>query len=270
MWGYVNDRPCQTIVIGQRHKKYKHIQAASFSWIRLPLANFFDIPLYLCTRLRAILDHNIVISQLFSTKISVCHTDVIFPRNGVKQGGVLSGVVFAACYDDLAEDLERMGVGVLYKAFERFVLLYVIIYADDVLLIASSPHGLRLLIDTAFLFAQSYNDINFNTSKSWILRLGKHRRPAVSIRGIPVTECQEYLGVEIGRKANPQNAATCKLYSRANLLIAQNTNVNKCSIEVKNVCIYTYGTVYCLENELFVTPKLRQAHRYLTKLAHSD
>ena len=213
---------------------------------------------------------NIVIAQLYSTKICVCSTNVIFPRTGVKQGGVLSGILFSACYDDLASDLENTGVGILHKIIDKFVLLYVIIYADDVLLIASSPHGLRLLIEKTFLFAARYNDITFNSGKSWILRLGPHRKPAISVCGIPVTECHEYLGVEIGRKANPQNAAACKLYSRANTLISQNRNLKKCSISVKNVCIYSYGSIYCIENELNVSSKLRQAHRYMTKLVHAD
>ena len=39
---------------------------------------------------------------------------------------------------------------------------------------------------------------------------------------------------------------------------------------MKNDRIYCYGTVYCLENELSVCSKLRQAHRYMTKLVHSD
>ena len=36
----------------------------------------------------------IVMIQLFSSKINVCNTAIIFPRDGVKQGGVLSGILF--------------------------------------------------------------------------------------------------------------------------------------------------------------------------------
>ena len=213
---------------------------------------------------------NIVISQLFSTKISVCNTRIFYARLGVKQGGVLSGILFSSCYDDLANELENTGVGILYRTLQKFILLCVIIYADDILLIASSPYGLKLLINKTLSFAQSYNDITLNPDKSWILRLGQHRRPAVSVLGIPVTECYEYLGVEIGRKADQQKAATGKLYARANKLIAQNGELKKCSTEVKNVCIKSYGTVYCIENELTVTSKLRQAHRYMVKLVHTN
>ena len=212
----------------------------------------------------------IIICQLYSTKISVCSTLVFFPRLGVKQGGVLSGILFSASYDDLAIDLERTGIGVLLKSLNGFTLLCVIIYADDVLLIASSPYGLKRLIDITFAFAQLYNDITFNADKSWILRLGPHRKPPVSVCGIRVSECREYLGVEIGRKSNTQKVATGKLYSRANKLIAQNRELQKCCVSVKNACIYSYGSVYSIENELNVTPKLRQAHRYMVKLVHHN
>ena len=92
-----------------------------------------------------------------------------------------------------------------------FILLCVIVYADDIVLIASSPFGLKLLIEATFSFACRFNDITFNASKSWILGLGPHNKPPVSILGIPTTEKHEYLGVEIGRKADPQSQAAAKL-----------------------------------------------------------
>ncbi len=36
----------------------------------------------------------------------------------------------------------------------------------------------------------------------------------------------------------------------------------------EKLCIYSYGNVYCLENELSVSSKLRQSHRYMTKAVH--
>ena len=99
--------------------------------------------------------------------------------------------------------------------------------------------------------------------------MGKHRKPAVSVCGIPTSECQRYLGVDIGRAADPQKAATSGLYKNANILLAQNTELHKCSNEVKNVSIYCYGNVYCIENLLMVSSKLRQAHRYLTRSVHN-
>ena len=146
----------------------------------------------------------------------------------------------------------------------------VLIYADDILLISASPDGLEKLIERTFLFASKYDDITFNTSKSWILRVGRHNKPPVSVCGIPTTECHEYLGVEIGRKADQQKRSATQLYSNSNKLFVQNKSLYKCSIGVKNICISSYGNVYCLENELSVSSKLRKAHRYMTKSVHTN
>ena len=87
----------------------------------------------------------IILSQLIATKIAVCFTAVMYPRNGVKQGGVLSGILFSCCYDDLVDILDRTGIGVLIQTPKGFILLCVLVYADDIILIASSPHGLKAL-----------------------------------------------------------------------------------------------------------------------------
>ena len=137
-------------------------------------------------------------------------------------------------------------------------------------LISTSPHGLRRLIEKAFSFASQYGDICFNASKSFILRLGKHRKPAISICNIPTSECQEYLGVNIGRAANQEKIATSYLYKNANVLLAQNRELHKCNISVKNVSVYCYGNIYSIENFLSVGPRVRQAHRYLTRSVHTD
>ena len=150
------------------------------------------------------------------------------------------------------------------------MLLCVIVYADDVILIASSPYGLKKLIEKTLLFASRYNDITFNSSKSWIMRFGNHNNPPVPMCNIETSECQLYLGVEIGRQAEQQKRAAGKLYCNANKLFLQNKHLNKCSNEVKNVCINSYGNVYSLENELQMSSKLRQAHRYMTMSVHKN
>ncbi len=209
--------------------------------------------------------------QLFSTKISVCRTAIFYPRTGVKQGGVLSGKIFSSCYDDLVHALKRAGAGVLYPCIDNgFKLICVLIYADDVVLVASSPYGLRRLIEIAFTFASTYSDITFNPSKSCILRLGPHRKEAISVCGIPTALSYTYLGFDVGRAANPQKVAAAKLYMNTNVLFAQNSDLKLCSVYVKNVCINSYGNVFAIENLLSVDSQLRQAHRYMTKFVHSD
>ena len=153
---------------------------------------------------------------------------------------------------------------------DKLIFICVIIYADDVLLFSQSPYGLKRLIECAHLLASKFNDITINPSKSHILRLGRHRKPPVSVCGIPVSTCQEYLGVKIGSAADQEKEAASKLYSNANLMLAQNRELKKCSHDVKNVVISLYGDVYTVETMIFVGPKVRNTHRYLTKSVHSD
>ena len=208
---------------------------------------------------------------LTSNCISVCGTSFIYPRAGIKQGGVLSGYYFSICYDDLINMLKYVGAGVLLNSsFGRRFLLYILIYADDIILVARSPYGLGRLIDVTLTLAKLYNDIMFNTGKSWILRLGRNNFPPVSVRSIPTSECQEYLGVLIGRGANQERQSASKLYSKTHVLLQQNKELHKCSEMVKNIAINSYGTVYALENFLSVGPHIRQAHRYLTRAVHTD
>ena len=123
-----------------------------------------NVPLYLT---------KLCLSQLSSNRISVCGTAFIYPRVGVKQGGVLSGRYFSMCYDDLVKMLRKTGSGVLFcSSFFNSILIQIIVYADDVILISKSPFGLAELIDVAIEFARQYDDIEFNPSKSRILRLG--------------------------------------------------------------------------------------------------
>ena len=126
------------------------------------------------------------------------------------------------------------------------------------------------MIEKVYAFARSYSDITFNAAKSSILRLGLHRKEAISVCGIPTALSYTYLGFDVGRGANPQKVAAAKLYMSTNVLFAQNADLKMCSNIVKNVCINSYGNVYAIENMLTVNSQLRQSHRYMTKLVHCD
>lgn len=221
-----------------------------------------DVPLYLT---------KLCLLQLSSNRISVCGTAFIYPRIGVKQGGVLSGRYFSMCYDELVKMLRKTGSGVLFTSFvKNNIMIQIIVYADDVILISKSPYGLAELIDVTFQFARLYHDIDFNPSKSRILRLGTERRRPVSVRGIPVSNSYEYLGVMVGRGSCPERFASSKLYTKANIMLKENKQLMQCNDDVKNLAVKSYGNVYALENFVEVGSKLRQAHRYLTQSVHQD
>lgn len=213
----------------------------------------------------------LLMKQLVSNRISVCGTAFIYPTAGIKQGGVLSGGFFAMCMDELVKDLRGTGAGVILRNLLRMcVLLFAIIYADDIILVARSPYGLKNLITVTFSFAKKYNDLSFNTAKSWILRLGRNNFSPVSVCNISTSECQMYLGVPIGKQSNAQRAAASRLYSKTHILLQQNRDLHRCRYSIKNLCINSYGTVFALETFLTVDSYLRQAHRNLTRSVHTD
>ena len=87
----------------------------------------------------------------------------------VRQGGVLSPVLFAVYVDDIIESLNdsKLGcfIGDLY-------LGCLIMYTDDLILISASVSILQKMIFICEKEAE-YIDMKCNTSKSMVIRIGK-------------------------------------------------------------------------------------------------
>jgi len=83
--------------------------------------------------------------------------------DGVKQGGVLSLVLFCLYIDDLLVALSKAGVRCLIGDYFVGALVYV--YADDIVLLALSASVLRIMLAICDQYANDYS-ISFNVSKS--------------------------------------------------------------------------------------------------------
>ncbi|KAG1714420.1 DNA-directed RNA polymerase III subunit RPC1 [Nymphon striatum] len=81
--------------------------------------------------------------------------------NGVKQGGVLSPILFSVYMDDLFKRLQKSGVGCSMGSY----FVGCLAYADDLTLIAPSKKALQILIDICEEYASEF-DVLFNGSKS--------------------------------------------------------------------------------------------------------
>ena len=99
----------------------------------------------------------LVFFQLVANRICISYTNIIYPTTGVKQGGVLSGKIFSICYDDRYYLLEQTGAGNLFPVPNgKCILIRVLIYADDIILMARTHNGLKYLIKITLPFVDIY------------------------------------------------------------------------------------------------------------------
>ena len=80
--------------------------------------------------------------------------------NGVRQGGVLSPLLFSVYVDELLEKLKKNGVG----CYIGHNFVGALGYADDIILLCPSVKGLKNMISMCEEYAESH-DILFNGEK---------------------------------------------------------------------------------------------------------
>ena len=103
-------------------------------------------------------------SQCLRVKWGHTLSDCFTVKNGVKQGGVLSPILFAIYTDGMLQKLESTGVGCHMGSHFTGALAY----ADDLTLLSPSISGLKILIEVCEQYARDF-DILFNGNKSQLL-----------------------------------------------------------------------------------------------------
>ena len=160
-------------------------------------------------------------------------------NNGVKQGGVLSPLLFNIYLDVLLEKLRKCGYGchIGNSYMGSFA------YADDIVLLSPTVASLQAQLDICEHFSNIYN-IKFNTSKSKLLVYGD-KSVVINFQGhvIPVCESEKHVGNIVGSNHNIytemiKNACN-DIYSKFNLLIRQFRSVDK-------LILYKLFNTYCL------------------------
>ena len=81
--------------------------------------------------------------------------------NGVRQGGVLSPILFTIYFDEMIHKLEKSGIGC--KIGVHYVGAFA--YADDVILLSPSRSGLQCMINICELFGVEFM-VTFNSTKT--------------------------------------------------------------------------------------------------------
>ena len=168
--------------------------------------------------------------------------------NGVRQGGVLSPLLFDVYVNELSELLNKSGIGGNLGG----TLINHMLYADDICIVSLSSSGLQHLLNICSDYCERH-DLTFNAKKSMRMyfstSINKHC-------GLPVIylgncECQfvnevKYLGVMIHSSMKTTidvTRQTKKFYMQTNLLLR---NFRHCSDDVKCSLFQTYCTnMYC-------------------------
>jgi hypothetical protein len=169
----------------------------------------------------------------------------LFPvRNGVKQGGILSPILFCVYFDSLICRLVNISKG----CYMGHICLAVLAYADDVVILAPTASAMRTLLALCDEFASEF-DVKFNGKKSKCILfppVGQHQesniKPVFSIGGNVIDYVDSW--PHLGHILHNRNGDSEDILHRRNVLIGQANDVicyfAKLSSVVKLNLLYTY------------------------------
>ncbi len=165
--------------------------------------------------------------------------------NGVKQGGVLSPVLFAIYVDELLDRLSKVGAG----CYIGNKFLGAFSYADDITLLAPTVCAVNKLLRAAEKFAEEY-DMKFNPAKSKLITFDGSSQPEdinVLFAGaeIPCVPDDIHLGHVFGPDTCNKSIQLriSDMVRRANVLLAQFGHASSDVIYqlFKSLCMGLYG-----------------------------
>jgi hypothetical protein len=148
---------------------------------------------------------------------------------GVRQGENLSPLLFAIYLNDLSALLAEKTKGLQYMSdeirdvlsdddIEVYLKMYVLLYADDTILLAESATDLQVMLDTMEEYCNTWElDINISKTKIVIFSRGKVRNIPVFLykeEPIDVVDSYNYLGIIFNYNGRPQKAVK-RLYDQA-------------------------------------------------------
>jgi len=131
------------------------------------------------------------------------YSDMFKLNCGVRQGGVLSPYLFSVYVDDIIEQIVKESIGCVFRS----IVVSIVLYADDILLLAPSIDSLQRLVNICEYELGSL-DLAINVKKSVCTRIGPRCHVSCcdifTITGARLqwVDTVRYLGVYIIRSRN--------------------------------------------------------------------
>ena len=124
-------------------------------------------------------------------------TEWVYSRRGVRQGCVLSPLLFSLYTEELILRVKRTGVGMTVSS-ERLVIL---MYADDVIIMCGSGEDLQEVLDSVSEYERDFS-VKFSADKSKVLVIngeldGLEREWVLGDIRVKRTKEYKYLGVTL-------------------------------------------------------------------------
>jgi len=167
--------------------------------------------------------------------------------NGIRQGSIISPLLFCIYLDSLIEELRRTGVGCHIGQSYYGVM----IYADDITLLSPSVRGLQQMLATAEIFCQK-RAIKFNATKTVCMRFTSTRNakePVVELGGSRLSweKCTKHLGITLCHDLSEEAEIASKrndLFGRVNSLLGNFGRMpNPVKMKLFNSqCCHFYGS----------------------------
>jgi hypothetical protein len=148
-----------------------------------------------------------------------------FPvTNGVKQGGILSPILFCVYYDELIQELRKTNTGCHIGSW----FVGVLAYTDDLALLAPSASAMRKLLATCEHFAERFS-LSFNAAKSKCMRFApfdtlhcKGTLPTFEIHGGAIEFVDQWM--HLGHTLTTDLTTDADVIRSRNVLIGQMNN----------------------------------------------
>ena len=186
---------------------------------------------------------NMYINQKLRVKWADSYSEEFTVTNGVKQGGVISPILYCIYIDGLINELIESGVG----CYMSRVYAGIFIYADDIALLAPSVYALRKMLDISLNYAAKF-DVKFNDKSQLIIFKPKPDdtpNPSVYINEVELqaVECLTHLGHDVNDNIFKCDASKCikDFNIQTNLFLADFKNANSF---IRNYLFFKYCTAF--------------------------